>query len=89
MRRTSPSNPVGPARKTVREQKFKISGSSRQILPNCAETFQRPRKGPNGAGVLSTEVSAILRDQLLAEMAGLGSKMIQPAHLLQCRWIAL
>ena len=41
-----------------------------------AETFQRPRKGANGdrAAVLSSEASAILRDQLLAEMEGLGLK---------------
>lgn len=38
--------------------------------------FQRPRKGANGARAtaLSSEASAILRDQLLAEMAGLGSE---------------
>ena len=50
-------------------------GSNGQIQPTRAETFQRPRKGANGdrAAVLSGEASAILRDQLLAEVAGLGA----------------
>ncbi len=50
------------------------SGSSGQMPPSRTETFQRPRKGANGAGVLSAEASATLRDQLLAELEGLGLK---------------
>ena len=44
--------------------------------PTRAGTFQRQRKGVNGtwAAVLSNEASAILRDQLLAELEGLGLK---------------
>ena len=44
--------------------------------PATTKTFHGPRKGTNGdrAAVLSGEASAILRDQLLAEMEGLGAK---------------
>lgn len=44
--------------------------------PACAETFQRFRKDLNGSGaaVLSSEASAILRDQLLVELEGLAPK---------------
>src|SRR5258707_914454 len=54
----------------------KNSGSNVQIPPTRAETLQRARKGANGdrAAVLSGEASAILRDQLLADVAGLGSE---------------
>jgi ERF superfamily len=40
-----------------------------------AKTLHGPRKGPNGdrSAVLSAEASAILRNQLLAEIAGLGA----------------
>ena len=51
-------------------------GSNGRMPPATAKTFQGPRKGANGdrAAVLSGEASAILRDQLLAEIAGLGAK---------------
>jgi hypothetical protein len=45
--------------------------------PTNAQTFQRSRKGANGAGVggvLSGKASAIQRDQLLAELEGLPLK---------------
>jgi ERF superfamily len=50
------------------------TGSNGQMLPATAKTFEAPRKGANGnrAAVLSGEASAILRDQLLAELEGLG-----------------
>jgi hypothetical protein len=43
--------------------------------PATAKSLHGPRKGANGdrATVLSGETSAILRDQLLAEIAGLGA----------------
>ena len=49
------------------------TGSNGQMPPATAKTLHGPRKGPNGdrAAVLSGEASAILRDQLLAEIAGL------------------
>ena len=52
------------------------TGSNGRLPPATAKTFQGPRKGPNGdrAAVLSGEASAILRDQLLAEIAGLEPK---------------
>jgi hypothetical protein len=50
------------------------AGSNGRLPP--ATTFQGPRKGTNGdrAAVLSGEASAILKDQLLAEIAGLETK---------------
>jgi hypothetical protein len=50
------------------------TGSNGQMLPATAKTHEAPRKGANGnrAAVLSGEASAILRDQLLVEMEGLG-----------------
>ena len=61
-----------PGPKTDRPEKR--SGSNGQIPPTRTETLQRPRKGTNGAkaSVPSPEASAILRDQLLAELQGLG-----------------
>ena len=52
------------------------TGSNGRLPPATTKTFQGPRKGANGdrAAVLSGEASAILRDQLLAEMEGLGAK---------------
>jgi hypothetical protein len=49
------------------------TGSNGRLPPATTKTFQGPRKGTNGdrAAVLSGEASAILRDQLLAEIAGL------------------
>ena len=49
-------------------------GSNGQMPSATAKTFEAPRKGANGnrAAVLSREASAILRDQLLAELEGLG-----------------
>src|SRR6478672_6777952 len=50
------------------------TGSNGQMPPATAKTFEAPRKGANAnrAAVLSSEASAILRDQLLAELEGLG-----------------
>ena len=50
----------------------KNSGSNGQIRTGT-EALQRPRKGAHGAvaAILSSEASAILRDQLLAELDGL------------------
>ncbi len=50
------------------------TGSNGQMPPATAKTLEAPRKGANGnrAAVLSSEASAILRDQLLAELEGLG-----------------
>jgi hypothetical protein len=47
-----------------------------RLPPATTKTFQGSRKGTNGdrAAVLSGEASAILRDQLLAEIAGLETK---------------
>jgi ERF superfamily len=49
-------------------------GSNGQMQTATAKTFYGPRKGPNGerSAVLSSEPSAILRNQLLGEIAGLG-----------------
>ena len=54
----------------------KKTGSNGQMPPQPRKTVPGPRKGANGAraAVLSGEASAILRDQLLAEMEGLGLK---------------
>jgi hypothetical protein len=51
------------------------TGSNGRMPPATAKSLQGPRKGANGdrATVLSGETSAILRDQLLAEIAGLGA----------------
>ena len=48
-------------------------GSNGQMQTATAKTLHGPRKGPNGdrSAVLSGEASAILRNQLLAEIAGL------------------
>ena len=62
-----PSPQNGPPAKKLR--------SNGQIPPATAKTFEAPRKGVangNPAAVLSDEASAILRDQLLAELEGLG-----------------
>ena len=52
------------------------TGSNGRLPPATTKTFQGSRKGTNGdrAAVLSGEASAILRDQLLAEIAGLETK---------------
>ena len=52
------------------------TASNGRLPPATAKTLQGPRKGTSGdrAAVLSGEASAILRDQLLAEIAGLGAK---------------
>ena len=52
------------------------TGSNGQMPPATAKTIHGPRRSPNGdrAAVLSDEASAILRDQLLAEIAGLETK---------------
>jgi len=49
------------------------TGSNGRLPPATTKTLQRPGKGTNGdrAVVLSGEASAILRDQLLAEIAAL------------------
>src|SRR5436190_8479622 len=51
------------------------TGSNGRMPPSTAKSLQGPRKGANGdrATLLSGETSAILRDQLLAEIAGLGA----------------
>src|SRR6476661_3364101 len=48
------------------------TGSNGQMPPAAAKTLEAPRKGANGnrAAVLSGEASAILRDQLLADLEG-------------------
>jgi ERF superfamily len=50
-------------------------GSNGQLPSATAKTLHGPRKGPNGdrPAVLSGEASAILRIQLLAEIAALGA----------------
>jgi ERF superfamily len=50
-------------------------GSNGQMQTATAKTLHGPRKGPNGdrSAVLSGEASAILRNHLLAEIAGLGA----------------
>ena len=52
------------------------TSSNGQMPTATAKTLEAPRKGPNGnrAAVLSSEASAILRDQLLAELEGLEPK---------------
>ena len=47
------------------------TGSNGQMPPATSKTFSDSRKGTNGArgGVLPSEASATLRDQLLAELA--------------------
>jgi ERF superfamily len=62
----APSPQNGPPAKKPR--------SNGQMPPATAKTFEAPRKGANGdrAAVLSSEASAILRDQLLAELERLG-----------------
>ena len=58
-----PSPKIGPpARNTVRMV---------EMPPATAKAFHGPRKGGARAAVLSGEASAILRDQLLAEIEGL------------------
>jgi ERF superfamily len=61
-----PSLQNGPPAKT---------GSNGQMQAATAKTLHGPRKGPNSerSAVLSGEASAILKDQLLAEIAGLGA----------------
>jgi len=51
------------------------TGSNCRMRPRPRKSLQGPRKGANGdrATALSGETSAILRDQLLAEIAGLGT----------------
>ena len=52
---------------------IKVGGSNDTRPPVPAKPFPGPRKGGNGAAPsLSGEASAILRDQLLAELVGLG-----------------
>ena len=72
MRRTSPFNRSRQARKTARPRRNPVRMV--RCRPRRAKTFEAPRKGANGdrAAVLSSEASAILRDQLLAELDGLG-----------------
>ena len=50
------------------------TGSNGRLPPATTKTLQGPRKGGDRAAVLSGEASAILRDQLLAEIAGLETK---------------
>jgi hypothetical protein len=60
----SPSPPIGPP------------ATNGQMPPATTKTFEAPRKGVNRdrAAVLSSEASASLRDQLLAELDKLGFK---------------
>ena len=50
------------------------TGSNGRLPPATTKTLQGLRKGGDRAAVLSGEASAILRDQLLAEIAGLETK---------------
>ena len=61
----------------------KEHGSNGQMPPATAKTFPGSRKGTNGTPPpnLTGEASAILRDQLLAELEGWGSRTIStPGH---------
>jgi hypothetical protein len=55
---------------------IKENGNGGAKVPPPAKTFLRSRKGANGTPPpnLPSEASAILRDQLLVELAGLGSE---------------
>ena len=63
----------------------KEHGSNGQMPPATAKTFPGSRKGTNGtrAAILTSEASAILRDQLLAELDKLGLKDDLDAWTLQ------
>ena len=50
------------------------TGPNGRLLPATTKTLHGPSKGGDRAAALSGEVSAILRDQLLAEIAGLETK---------------
>ena len=72
-----PSPQTGPPATTT--------GSNGRLPPATAKPIHGPRRGPNGdrAAVLSDEASAILRDQLLAQLDRLGLKDDLDAWALQ------
>ena len=65
---------VVPSPKTARRSRETVPMNSGR--PRRQNRSRRPRKGPNGKPLptLSREASATLRDQLLAELEGLGLK---------------